>query len=110
MSCGRVRSSTLSTMKPLRPDDPAPADVEDLDRRLELVLDQADDVDVLGPVGHHLLALDGLAHAGEPVAQSGGPLELELGGGVAASPTRDGGRPCPVSPSRKSISSSTRAS
>src|SRR2546422_668403 len=39
-------------------------------------------VEVLVAVGHHLLLLDGLVHAGQPVPQPGGPLELEGVGGV----------------------------
>ena len=74
------RSSTLSTMSPLRPDDPAPPDEEDLHRRLELVVGDPDDVELLGLLPHHLLALDGLADRGELVAQPGRALELELVG------------------------------
>ena len=70
----------------LAPDDPALAHEEDLDRGLELVVGDADHVEVLVAVGHHLLLLDGLAHRREPVAQAGGPLELELVGGAPASP------------------------
>ena len=61
--------------------DAALADVEDLDGSLELVLDEADHVDVVGPLGHHLLLLDGLAHADEPVARASRQLELKCIGG-----------------------------
>src|SRR3546814_17962569 len=40
----------------------------------------AEDVEVLGALGHHLLLRYGLLDAAQPVAQSGGLLELELGG------------------------------
>ena len=40
----------------LAPDHPARAHVEDLHRRLELVVGEADHVEVLVAVGHHLLA------------------------------------------------------
>ena len=56
---------------------PAPAHVEDLHRRLQLVAGDADDVEVLGLLGDHRLLLDGLADAGQPVAQAGRPLELQ---------------------------------
>ena len=40
-----------------------------------------EDVEVLVALGHHLLALDGLADAAELVPQAGGALELQLVGG-----------------------------
>ena len=46
----------MSATKPPAADHPAPAHVEDLHRRLELVLGQPDHVEVLRPVGDHLLA------------------------------------------------------
>ncbi len=49
---------------------------------LQLVLDQAEAVEVLGPLGDHLLLLDGLADRGEPVAQPAGPLVLQAVGGL----------------------------
>ena len=67
----------------LAPDDPTPPDVEDLHRRLQLVLGEADDIEVLGRVGHHLLALDGPPDGRQAVADAGRPLELEGGGGAA---------------------------
>ena len=59
-------------------DHPAPAHEEDLHRRLQRVLGQADDVEVLGPVRDHLLGLGGLVDGDDAVAQAGGPLELQL--------------------------------
>ncbi len=64
----------------LAPRDPAPADEEDLDGGLQLVLGQPDHVEVLVALSDHLLALDGLAHALQLVAQASGPFELELRG------------------------------
>ncbi len=61
--------------------DPAVADEEDLHRRLELVLHEAEHVEVLRALGHHLLLLDGLLDAGEPVPETGRLLELEVVGG-----------------------------
>jgi hypothetical protein len=62
------------------PDHPAPAHVEDLHRRLERVLGDADHVEVLRPLGHQVLGLRRLAGHGDPVAQAGGPLEFEVVG------------------------------
>ena len=59
-------------------DDAAPAHPEDLHRRLERVLGQADDVEVLGPVRHHLLGLGRLVHGRDAVPQARRPLELQL--------------------------------
>ena len=56
--------------------------MEHLDRGLEVVVGHADHVEVLVPLRHHLLPLDGLAHADETVAQARRPLELELVGGL----------------------------
>ena len=70
------------------PDDPAPTDVEDLHRRLQVVVGEADDVEVLVAVGDDLLALDRAAHRAEAVAQPGGLLELERRGRARASPGR----------------------
>ena len=64
----------------LAADDPALAHEEHLDGGLELVVGDAEHVEVLRALGHHLLLLDRLLHAGEPVAQPGGLLELELAG------------------------------
>ncbi len=63
-------------------DDPAPADVEDLHRRLQRVLGDADDIEVLGPLRHHLLGLGCLAGHRDAVPQAGGALELEGVGGI----------------------------
>ena len=65
--------------EPLAAHHPALAHVEHLHRRLELVLGDADHVEVLVLVGDHLLLRDRLAHRIEAVAEPGGPLELELG-------------------------------
>ena len=81
MSSPGERASTLSTMNPLRPTTAALADEEDLDRGFEVVLGQADHVEVLAAVAHHLLLGDGLAHALEPVPDPGRLLELELAAG-----------------------------
>ena len=64
----------------LAPDDPALADVEHLHRRLELVVGDADHVDVLVALGDHLLLLDRPLHRRQPVAQAGRPLVLQLVG------------------------------
>ena len=72
-----VSASTLSTTNPLRPDDPPPPHVEHLDARLELVLGEPDDVDVLVAVGDHRLAFDRPAHRGQAVAEAGRLLELQ---------------------------------
>src|SRR5262249_11492343 len=74
------RASTLSTTHPLAAHDPALADEEDLDGGLQVVLGDADDVEVLVAVGHHLLALDGLAHRGQPVPDPGRQLVLQAVG------------------------------
>ena len=62
-------------------DDPPPSHVEDLDGRLQVVLRDADDVEVLVAVGHHLLLGDGLLHRRQPVPHAGRPLVLLLVGG-----------------------------
>ena len=62
----------------LAPHHPSPPHEERLDRRLEVVLGDADHVEVLVPLGHHLLALDGLADARQPVPHPGGALVLEV--------------------------------
>ena len=88
------------------PDHPAPAHVEDLHRRLQRVLGDADHVEVLGPLGHHLLGLGRLAGHDDAVAQAGGPLELEVLGGLlhlGSSRSSTGS----VSPERKPMRSST---
>ena len=55
---------------------PAPAHEEDLDRHLQLVTRHPDDIEVLRLLGDDRLLLDGLAHAGQAVAQAGRPLVL----------------------------------
>ncbi len=64
--------------EPLAPHHPPPADVEHLDSGFQLVLGDAEAVQVLGPFGDHLLLLDGLAHRAEAVAEAGGALELQM--------------------------------
>ena len=66
--------------EPLAADHPAAAHEEHLHRGLELVVDEADHVEVLRPLGHHLLLLDGLAHSRQAVAEPGRLLELERRG------------------------------
>ena len=53
-------------------------DEEHLDRCLELVVGDADHVEVLVLVGDHLLLRDRLAHRRQSVAQAGGAFELEF--------------------------------
>ena len=89
------------------PDHPAPAHVEDLHRRLERVLGDADHVEVLGPLGHHLLGLGRLARHGDAVAQAGGPLELEVLRRRPASAASSRASTGSVSPERKPMRSST---
>ena len=67
----------------LAPDDPTPPHVEHLDGGFQLVLGQREAVEVLGPLGDHLLFFDGLAHRGEAVPHPGRQLELEVGGRLA---------------------------
>ena len=62
----------------LAADDPALAHVEHLDARFELVLLDAEEVEVLFAARDHLLAFDRLAHARELVADARRELELEL--------------------------------
>ena len=60
----------------LATDDPTLAHVEDLHRRFEIVVGEADHVDVFAAFGNHLLLLDRPVHRGEPVAHACGPLVL----------------------------------
>ena len=60
--------------------DPATADVEDLDRRLELVLGEGEDVGVGGVAEHDGVLLQRPLEGADVVAQPGGPLEVQLGG------------------------------
>ena len=62
--------------EPLAADDATLAHEEDLHGGFELVVGDADHVDVLVAVGHDLLLLDGAAHTGQPIAQPGRLLEL----------------------------------
>ena len=75
--CGRrgrpgVSSSTLSTHEALAPDDPAPADVEHLHRRLQLVVGEADHVEVLVACRPPSAAARSPA-APRPAGRAGGP-------------------------------------
>ena len=67
--------------EPLPAHDPPPSHVEDLDGRFQVILCDADDVEVLVAVGHHLLLGDGLLHRRKPVPHAGRPLVLLLVGG-----------------------------
>ena len=60
----------------LAPDDPALAHVEDLHRGLEVVVGEADHVDVFAALGDHLLLLDRPMHGRQPVADACRPLVL----------------------------------
>ena len=61
---------------------PAAAHVEELHRDLELVLGQGEDVGVGGVGQHHGRLLEHPLERPDVVAQPGGPLEVELGGGA----------------------------
>ncbi len=74
----RVERLDLVDDEPLATDDPSLADVEHLHRRFEVVLGEPDDVEVLVLLGDHLLLGDCPLDRSEPVAQTGGLLELEL--------------------------------
>ena len=75
---GRFDVLDLVDDQALAADDPALADVEHLDARFELVLLDAEQVEVLFAARDHLLAFDGLADAAELVADARRELELEL--------------------------------
>ena len=60
----------------LAPQHPAAPDDEHLERRLEVVLGQPDDVEVLGLGEHHLLGFHGPARGAQLVAQLGGLFVL----------------------------------
>ena len=62
-------------------DDPAAAHEEDLHRRLERILGQPHDVEVLGPVRDHLLGFGRLVHGDDAVTQAGRALVAGLRGG-----------------------------
>ncbi len=103
---GRLDVFDLVDDETLAAHDPAPADVEDLHRRLELVLRDPEQVVVLFAGTHHLLAFDRLAHRGELVAAPRRELELGLvGGGAHRRSSR--ATTASDSPSRKSTSSWT---
>ena len=74
----------------LAPDDPTLADVEHLHGGFELVVGEADDVEVLVAVADHLLLLDRPLDRGQAVAQPSGALELERGRRRRASRRRAG--------------------
>ena len=63
------------------PTDPAAADVEDLDRHLQGVLGQRDDIGVGGVAEYDRVLFQGTVEGADVVSQPGGPLELQLGGG-----------------------------
>src|SRR4029453_5759070 len=71
--------------EPLAADPPALSHVDPLHAGPKLVLSQADDVEVLRLVGHHLLALDHLPDGGQPVPPAVSPAG-HLGGGGAPHP------------------------
>ena len=68
--------------EPLASDDSPLADEEHLHRRLQLVVGDADDIEILAAVGDHLLALDRPADRCQPVAHPGRLLELQRVGGL----------------------------
>ena len=91
----------------LAADDSALADEEDLHRRFELVVGDADDVDVLVAIGHHLLLLDRPVHGSQPVAHPRRPLVLQRRSAAARISASRRLTISSVSPSRKSHSSLT---
>ena len=64
--------------EPLAADNPPPAHVEHLHRRLQFVFGDADHIEVLTAIGHHLLLLDRLAYREQPVAKARSPLEFQV--------------------------------
>ena len=80
---GGVEGLDLVDHEPASAHHPAAADEEHLHRRLQVVLGEGGDVEVLGAGGDHLLALHGLADAGQLVAEPRRQLEVELLGGLA---------------------------
>ena len=85
--------------------DPAAAHVEELHRHLELVLGEGEHVGVGGVGQHDGRLLEHPLERADVVAQPGGPLEVELGGGRLHLPvSRLMNRP--VSPAMKSQKSS----
>ena len=68
--------------------DAAAAHVEDLDRGLELVVGEGEDVGVGGVAEDDGLLLERLAQGADVVAQPGGLLEVELGRRLASSGSR----------------------
>jgi hypothetical protein len=69
--------------EPLAAHDAPLANEEHLHRCFEFVVGQADEVEVFVAVGHHLLLLDRALDRCQPVAQTGGALELQLLGRTA---------------------------
>ena len=64
----------------LATDDASLANVEDLHSGLEVVVSEADDVDVFAALGNHLLLLDRPAHRNQPVTHTRGALVLHRRG------------------------------
>ena len=60
----------------LAADDPALAHVEDLHGRFQVIIGQADHIDVFAALGHHLLLLDGPVHRCQAIAHPRRPLVL----------------------------------
>ena len=82
-NCGEFQVFDLVDYEALAADNSPAPHVEDLHRCLELVLSEAEAVQVLGPFGHHLLAFDGLADRCHPVPNPCCQLELEVCSGLA---------------------------
>jgi hypothetical protein len=80
---GRGEGLDLVNGEPAAADDPAPADEEHLHDRLQVVLGEGGDVEVVRGGRDHLLLLHGGAQAAELVAEPRGQLVVEPGGGVA---------------------------
>ena len=74
---GRRQVLGLVEHEPLAPHHPTLAHVEDLDGGFEVVAREPDDIEILALVADHLLLLDRPLHAGQPVAQTRRPLELQ---------------------------------
>ncbi len=89
--------------------DAAAADVEDLDGGLEVVVGEGEDVGVGAVAEHDGLLLQRPLQRADVVAQPGGPLEVELGGGLAHLASRAARRSASVLPAMKSQKSSAIA-
>ena len=72
----------------LAADDPTLAHVEDLHCRFEVVVGEADHVDVFASLGDHLLLLDRPVHRSQPVADARRPLVLQRVRRPTSSPHR----------------------